>query len=160
MALEQVIALARLNIGSVVAPDIAAVTPVFAKLDIIGVTPLAGLEDKPQLMLGAVERSHAGVALHPDRDVFQLGIDVATGREQFVGVAPIHAHIVDRSVFAEFCKQRAAARQKPSELFSAEFAGAVGEFAVTDLSFSRDVAIDRNIVRWIDEYNIRVLSIH
>src|SRR5258708_23606935 len=158
METDLVLALARLNIGAVVAPDIAAVTPVFAKLDIIGVTPLAGLEDKHQLVLGAVERPHAGAALHPDRDVLQLGIDVATGREQFVSVTPVHTNKVDRAIFAVFCKQHTAFRQKAREFLPAELPDTLGELAMADLSFSPNIAVDSKIVRGINGHVLRLLS--
>ncbi len=153
MQLEQVVALAPLGAGTVVVPHIGAVAPIFAELDIVGVPLGAGLEDKDQLMLGAVERSHAGIAFHPDRDVFQLGIDVTTGREQFVSVAPVHTNKVDCPVFAVFCKQCAAARQKASEFFAAELADTLGKLAVADLSYG-------NVVRRIDEHDMCALSTH
>src|SRR5258705_7776273 len=91
---------------------------------------------------------------------FSSELDVTTGREQFVCVAPIHAHIVDCPVFAVFCKQCAAARQKASEFFAAELADTLGKLAVADLSFSGDVARDGNVVRRIDEHDMCALSTH
>src|SRR6516164_3714904 len=51
--------------------------------------------DQDQLMLGSVERSHAGVALVPHANVFELVIDRAAGHRHFEDVPPVDADIVD-----------------------------------------------------------------
>src|SRR4029077_15551975 len=111
-------------------------------------------------MLGTVERSHARIAFDPDRDVFKLGVDVPTGCDQFVNVAPIHTHEMDRTVLTVFCKYCAAVTQKADELFAAELAGSLRELEMPDLSFSRDMAINPDIIRRIDENHMRELFPH
>jgi hypothetical protein len=44
-------------------PDIRPVTAVFAKLDIVDVRRISRLEYANELMLRAVERTHAGIGL-------------------------------------------------------------------------------------------------
>ena len=52
-----------------IAPDVGAVAAVSAELDVVDVRRRAGLEDEDELVLGAVERAHAGVGLGPDAEV-------------------------------------------------------------------------------------------
>src|SRR5262249_24015105 len=112
MQLQHVIALTRLSTGAVILPHIGAVAAVLAELDIVGVSPGAGLEDTDQFVLRSIERSHASRALDPNHDVLEFGIDLPTGGEEFVKVLPIHAHEMDRAAFAVLLKEGTAAGQK------------------------------------------------
>ena len=62
-------------------PDVAAVAAELAELYVIAVWALALLEHKNQLVLAAVEGAHTGIVFSPDTEVFQLIVDVPTGRE-------------------------------------------------------------------------------
>src|SRR5271165_2500791 len=63
-------------------PDVGSVTAILAELDIVPVRGLAMLEDKDQLVLAAIERAHAGVALDPDAEVFQFGVNLTARSQQ------------------------------------------------------------------------------
>src|SRR5204862_6210501 len=89
------------GLGPGVLPDIAAVAPEAAELDVVAVTAAAVLEDKDELVLAAIERAHPGIVLDPDAEVFQLAINAAPGRRQLFDMAPIHADEVDRAVSRE-----------------------------------------------------------
>src|SRR5689334_20672650 len=60
------------GVGPGVIPDIAAVAPEAAELDVVAVPAAAVLEDKDELVPAAIERAHPGVVLDPDAEVFQL----------------------------------------------------------------------------------------
>src|SRR5690349_18315748 len=79
------------GIGPGVIPDIAAVAPELAELDIVAVPVAAVFENEDKLVLTAVERAHPGIVLDPDAEVFQLAIDAAAGGQQVLGMAPVHA---------------------------------------------------------------------
>src|ERR1700733_7082697 len=111
-------------------------------------------------MLRSIKRSHAGRALDPGHDVLQFGIDLATGFEKFIEVLPIHAHEVDRAVFAVVLKEGTATGQKANKLFSAELSGPLRELAMADLSVAGYVAIDANIVRGVNEDDVRAAVCH
>src|SRR5712675_2249257 len=55
-----------------VVPDISSIASETAELDIVLVRLLAILENKNQLMPGAIERAHAAVALRPNAQVHQF----------------------------------------------------------------------------------------
>src|SRR5260370_27445621 len=111
-------------------------------------------------MMRAIQRSHTGRALDPDHDVLQFGIDLATGGEKFVEVLPIHAHEMDCAAFAVLLEEGTATGQKANKLFSAELSRTLGELAVADLSFAGSMTIDANIVRGVNEDNVRAVVIH
>src|SRR5215471_3107124 len=70
------------GIAARVPPDIAAVTPKAAELDIVAVLVAALLEDKDELVLAAVERAHPGIVFDPDAEVLDRAVDAAGGSEQ------------------------------------------------------------------------------
>src|ERR1700722_9672912 len=111
-------------------------------------------------MLRSIQRPHASRALDPDHDVLQFGINLPTGGEKFVEMFPIHANEMDRAVFAVVFKQGTTAGQKTNKLFPAELTGTLGEFAVADLSFAGSMTIDANIVRGINQDNVRPVVRH
>src|ERR1700730_12809458 len=111
-------------------------------------------------MLRAIERTHTSRALDPGHDVLQFGIDLATGGEKFVEVLPIYAHKMDRAVLAVVLKEGTATGQKANKLFSAELSRTLGDLAVADLSVAGNVAIDANIVRGVNEDDVRAVVGH
>src|SRR5205814_10471712 len=68
------------GVGPGVPPDIAAVAPELAELDIVAVPVAAVFEHEDELMLAAIERAHPGVVLDPDAEVFQLAVDPTARR--------------------------------------------------------------------------------
>src|SRR5215468_2620582 len=76
-----------------VMPDIAPVAAKLAKLDIIAVAAAPGLKHKDKFVLAAIERAHPGIVLDPDANIFEPGLGLTAGCEQFADVAPIHANV-------------------------------------------------------------------
>ena len=60
---------------------------------------------------------------------------------------PIHEHIMERTVAADFSHCGKGLLKKARERCFAEFATALHKLAVANLAEARDVAGDRNIVR-------------
>src|SRR5260221_12296107 len=81
-----------------IVPDIRAIAPMLAELEIIDVRGGPGLPYEHQLMLRAVERAHAGIGLVPDTEVLELAVDLAAGDEHLPHVPPAHADLMDRAV--------------------------------------------------------------
>ena len=52
-----------------IGPDIRAVAAVLAEFDVVDVRCVPRLEDADELVLGTIERPHAGVGLRPDADI-------------------------------------------------------------------------------------------
>src|SRR5262249_16702885 len=86
-------------------PDIRSRSPILAEFKVIDVWLCAVFPDQDQLMLGSVERSHAGVALVPHANVFELVIDRAASHQHFEHVPPVDADIVDRSILSMRAEQ-------------------------------------------------------
>src|SRR5438046_7308131 len=82
------------GVGSGVVPHIAAVAPEPAELDVVAMLAATLLEDKDELVLAAIERTHAGIVLGPNAEGFELAIDLGTSGQQFLEVAPVHADVV------------------------------------------------------------------
>jgi hypothetical protein len=97
------------GVGSGVAPNIGAVAPEPVELDVIAVPVAAVLEDKNKLVLAAVERTHPGIILDPDAEVFQFAIGGTTGGQQLFHMAPVHADEMDGAVTA---KRRQVAKRR------------------------------------------------
>src|SRR5437660_6833711 len=110
-------------------------------------------------MLGSVEGIEAVVALHPDRDVLELRVDVPAGCEQCVCVAPIHAHKVNGAISAVLCKQPAGLGQELDELLSM-LSGALRKIAMPDFSLPGDTTVKPEIVARINEHHVCAFLLH
>src|SRR5262249_55488488 len=84
MKCEQItlISCASAGVHAGVAPDVAAIAPVFTELNVIAMGVAAVLEDKDQLVLGAIEGAHPRIVLGPDAQVLELGVNLAPGGQQ------------------------------------------------------------------------------
>ena len=82
-----------------IVPDVCPISPVFAEFDIVDVRCAPGFEDADELVLRAIERSHAGVVLGPDADILQLAIGDLTCLEHFTDMAPVDALKMDGAAF-------------------------------------------------------------
>src|SRR5262249_27761079 len=89
--------LARERVCARISPDIGSVATIFSELDIVAMGCFAVLEHKDELVLRAIERSHAGVRLSPDTEILEFAIGCSARGEHFAHVAPVHAQIVQRS---------------------------------------------------------------
>src|SRR5271154_5128030 len=105
-----------------IAPDVAAVAPELAELDVVAMRAAAALEDQHQLMLAAVERAHPGVVLDPDAEILELGIGRLPGRQQLGQMAPIHTYVMQGAVDAVRSEQLAGVRQEGGELRDVQLA--------------------------------------
>ncbi|UGY17354.1 hypothetical protein WDM22_09130 [Bradyrhizobium septentrionale] len=128
-----------------------------AEFDIVEMRRGAGLEDADELVLGAVERAHAGVALGPDADVFKLAIGVLAGCEHVLDMAPIDALELDGAIGRKGSKMAEDTGKESSEFFCGHFAGGHGKFPVLDLSEPRDVARDRDVIGRVGKHHLRAL---
>jgi hypothetical protein len=125
-----------------------------------GMPPRARLEDEDELMLGAIERSHARVVFHPNRDVLQLRIDIPAGCQQFVCMAPVYTDKMDGAIDTVLCEQSAVIGQEAGELVLGKLAGSLRKLAMADLSLSGNMAINPDIIRRIDEHDVREVFLH
>src|SRR5664279_5482608 len=62
-------ALARKAIGAGVIPDVGAIAPEAAELDVVAMLLLAIAEHEDEFMPRAIKRAHAAVALDPDAEI-------------------------------------------------------------------------------------------
>src|SRR5438094_4745934 len=134
-----------------IVPDICPIAPMLAELKIVDVRG-SGLPHEHQLMLRAIERAHAGIALVPDTEVLELAVDLAAGGEHLPHMPPIHADLMDRAingVLRETLKHRF---QKCDEFGLVHLAAAHGKIAVANATEATDVAVDHDIVWRVREY--------
>lgn len=81
-----------------IVPNIGSVAAMLAQLDCIGMGSVADLVDEDQLMLGTVERAHAGIRLVPDAEVQEITIDVTADRGDILHMSPVHTDEVHRPI--------------------------------------------------------------
>lgn len=67
---------------------------------------------------------------------------------------------MDRPIDAMLREQSATTGQKASKLVSLELARTLGELAMSDLSLSRNMVLNPNILRRIDENHLCELFFH
>ena len=132
-------------------PDIGAVAPGLAELEIVDVRRRAVLEGENQLMARAVERAHAAVVLVPDAEVLQFRVGLAAGGEQRVGMAPIHAHEMEGAVRAVPREVGESRSQELRELRLGHFSGGHDEVLVFDPARSANITVDLDVVRRVGE---------
>src|SRR5262245_42274856 len=116
------------------------------ELEIVGVCGGSRLPHEYELVLGTVERPHAGVGLVPDAEVLELAIDRAAGTEHLPEVAPVDADLVDRTVDRVVGETSEDRLQECSEFRLAHLAGAHRELALTDATESGGGAVDSEVV--------------
>ena len=82
MEREQIALVARSGKGirAGIIPDVAPVAAVLPELNVVAMRPVTLLEYEHQLVLAAIERSHAGVVFDPDAEILYFGIDLPAGR--------------------------------------------------------------------------------
>lgn len=84
-------------------PDISAIAPMAAELDIVAVFACPALEYEDQFVTGAIKRPQTAVRFHPDADVFEFGIDLLTCAEHLGGMCPVHANEMNGAVGTVAC---------------------------------------------------------
>ena len=104
------------------------------------------LPDEHQLVLGPIERAHAGIVLVPDAEVLELAIDGLAGLEHLGHVPPVHADLMDRAVDAVGHQRPEDRRQEGRKLHPAHLTAAHREAAVTDAAEAADVTVNGYVV--------------
>ena len=135
-----------------IGPDVGAVAPELAKLDVVAVGRTAILEHQHQLVGRAVETAHAAVRLGPDTDVDELAIARATRRDQGEDVLPIHANVAQRAIGAGPGHQPAGLGQEDHELRLGKLAAGHHELAVAVFALAADVTVDRHVIGRVGEH--------
>jgi hypothetical protein len=116
------------------------------------VRPHAVLEHENQLVLGAVKRAHAGVALDPDAEVLLLQAVLRGGLAELSAVPPFHAQIENRAVNQYRPDRRDRGVQKRHELRSRHLASPHSELTMAGLAQPRHEAVDWDIIRWVAKH--------
>ena len=143
-----------------VIPDVRAIAPMLAQLEIIDVPSAAVLPHEDQFVLAAIEAAHASVGLVPNTEVLELAVDRAAGGEHLPHVPPIHADLMDRPINGVPGKVTRHRLQKCREFGLAHLAATHRELAVPDATEAADVAVDGDVVRRIREYEFRLGGVH
>lgn len=84
-----------------IVPHVGPVASVLAQLEMILVFGGAAFEYEDKLVLATVEGSHASDVLSPDAEVLPFGVNRGPRGDQLLGMTPIHADVVDRTVLGE-----------------------------------------------------------
>jgi hypothetical protein len=77
------------RLDAAIFPDVGTVAPVLAKLETVDVWGRAVLEGENQFVPGAIEGSHAAVALRPNDQVLELRVVRRTGFKHLAHVPPM-----------------------------------------------------------------------
>src|SRR6516164_974848 len=141
-------------------PDIAALAPEPAELNVVAVLGAAALENKDKLMLVAVERAPPALVFDPDTEVFELVIYVSAGDQQLFGMVPIDAEIVQRAVDAEGGEIAENLAEKGDKFGPAPLAGRHRAGATIDHRETARVTVDRPVVGRIGERRGGALLTH
>ena len=81
-----------------IVPDVGPMPTIAPERHVVDVRGAADLADKNELVLGTIERAHAGVRLVPDAQVGQVAVDLLPCGQHLFHVPPIHAHEMDGAV--------------------------------------------------------------
>src|ERR1700738_1629931 len=141
-------------------PDIAAVAAELAELDVVAVRSAALLEDKDELVLAAVQRTHTGIVLDPDAEVFQFAIGFRTCGQQLVEVAPVHADVVQRPSCTEGGQVPQSLTKKGGEFGLVHLTHGHRERAMVDRAEPAHIAVDFHVVRRVGKGRRGVFLAH
>src|SRR6516162_5916596 len=139
-----------------VIPDIGSRSAMLTQLEIIHMRAAARLPDEDELVLGPVEGAHPGIALVPDAEIFELPVDRSARDQHLVGVAPVHADVMNRAVFRMCAQESSGILQEGNVFRLAHLAGGHGEIAMPDAPQSADVSRNGDVIWWIGEYEFRL----
>lgn len=135
-----------------VIPNICPVASVFAELDVIAVRHLSVLEHENELVLTAIERSHAAVMFHPYADVDQIGISALARSGEFPDMTPVHADVVDRTSRRVIRQQSAGLPEKVGKLSFGHLSTRHRELTVRNSAFAGYMPLNRHVVRRIGKH--------
>ena len=85
-------------------PYVSTIPAVYSQFHIIDMGLFPMLEHKNQFVLRAIERAHTGIIFPPYTKIFKLIIHIRR-RHNLFDVPPIHADIMQGTVFAEHTQQ-------------------------------------------------------
>src|SRR5579862_491186 len=132
-------------------PHVRAITTVLSELDVVAVTRSALLEDKYQLMLTAIKRSHSAYIFHPHAQVLQFRMSGFSSRHDLLHVPPVHTDVVNRPVQAVTDKQLENSQKEIHKLRFRHLSRGHAEVLMLNRSQSADVTRDTNVVGRIGE---------
>src|ERR1035438_2716373 len=78
-------------------PNVSPVASESTQLHVVAMLPFAVPEHENQLVLAAIERSHAAVVFDPHAYVEERVIDLSPSSNQLAHVTPVHADEMDRT---------------------------------------------------------------
>ena len=116
-------------------------------------TLAAVFEDGDKLVPGAVERTHTGVVLDPDAEVFQLAVDPAADGQQVFDMTPVHEQIMQRAIDAEGREVATRLVEKGGEFGPIHLARGHRERAMMDRAETAHVTFDRQVVGRVGEHH-------
>src|SRR6202162_1486017 len=117
-------------------------------------------EDEDELVLAAVEGTHAGIVFGPDTQVLLFGINALRGGNELAGVAPIHSYVMQRALLAVSGKETASLRQERREGPLVHLARGHGELAMMDGAETAGMAVNRHVVGRVGEAPRGPLAAH
>ena len=121
--------------------------------------PSPTLKTAIELVLRAVEGAHAGIGLHPDAQILERELRRAACHQQFIEMAPVHAHEGDGAVGAVAADLLEEGREEGRELVLRHLARGHRELGVLNAPEARHVTADRHIIRRVGEHHLRLLAL-
>src|ERR1039458_5793991 len=117
-------------------PDVGPVASESTQLHVVAMLPFAVPEHENQLVLAAIERSHAAIVFDPHAYVEERVIDLSPSSNQLAHVTPVHADEMDRTECAVSSQQSQTGSEKRDELGFTHLARSHLEFAMLDAAVS------------------------
>src|SRR5580704_1627726 len=87
-----------------VLPDVCPVPAKLSELDVVPVGPFALAENQNQLVLRAIEASHAAVVFNPHAQVEELVVILLAGGDQISHMPPINTDEMNRALRTVLCQ--------------------------------------------------------
>src|ERR1700730_4846764 len=141
----------RKRVDSGIMPNVRSRTAEAPQLHIVSVRPGTAFENKDELMLTAVERSHPGVVFYPHAYILELGISNIASREKFAHVPPIHADKMQAWLHAVAGNESEHIGQKVCELCLGHFSRRHEEVLMPNLAVSAGVPGNCNVIGRVAE---------
>ncbi|MEM7523265.1 MAG: hypothetical protein AAF360_05820 [Pseudomonadota bacterium] len=104
------------TVGLAIPPNVGSVPTGLAEAEGVQMRRRPDFEDEDQFVLGAVERPHTAIVLHPNEQVLHLRIDAVAGRTHLSDVTPVHADEMDRAVDTDARKLPTGVCEKGREI--------------------------------------------
>src|SRR5262245_35812215 len=141
-----------------IVPNIGPVPAIAPERYVVDVRSRADLEHEDELVLGTIERAHAGIRLVPDAQVLEFGVDLFAGGQHLSQVPPVHAHEMNGAVDRVARCMAEGRFKKRLVLRRGELARRHEKVGMFDGAQSRGMAIDDHVVGHVGEYHLRLLG--